>query len=165
MTRTADVDRACECAVRAGHIGRNCQHPCPGQGAHSACIATHFRLGYADTQYDFPFSRKYLTFTEPDKPYTLSRNYKPPKPPAPAAEMDEEAMLNAMMGGADGQAEKGVVDGQSEKMDVPLRPEEKKRLDWREELYLAPLTTVGNLVSSGSFWGHVVRRYHTMGTP
>jgi tRNA-dihydrouridine synthase 3 len=79
--------------------------------------------------------------------------------------MDEEAMLNAMMGGADGQAEKGVVDGQSEKMDVPLRPEEKKRLDWREELYLAPLTTVGNLVSSGPFWGHVVRRYHTMGTP
>lgn len=62
-------------------------------------------------------------------------------------------MLNAMMGGAaaqpgqeSGGEKNGVIDGESEQMDVPLRPEEKKRLDWREELYLAPLTTVGNLV-------------------
>ena len=72
-------------------------------------------------------------------------------------------MLNAMMGGATGAArtgagaegadaeQKGVIDGESEQMDVPLRPEEKKRLDWREELYLAPLTTVGNLVRCLAF--------------
>jgi len=41
---------------------------------------------------------------------------------------------------------KGVVDGESEAIDVPLRPEEKKRLNWENGLYLAPLTTVGNLV-------------------
>jgi tRNA-dihydrouridine synthase 3 len=42
---------------------------------------------------------------------------------------------------------KGLVDGESEATDVPLRPEEKRRLNWENGLYLAPLTTVGNLVS------------------
>lgn len=41
----------------------------------------------------------------------------------------------------------GVVDGETEAIDVPLRPEEKRRLNWENGLYLAPLTTVGNLVS------------------
>ncbi len=40
----------------------------------------------------------------------------------------------------------GKVDGESEAMDVPSRPEEKRRLNWDGGLYLAPLTTVGNLV-------------------
>jgi len=47
---------------------------------------------------------------------------------------------------SNGGGENGEVVGESEAIDVPLRPEEKKRLDWRGELYLAPLTTVGNLV-------------------
>lgn len=42
--------------------------------------------------------------------------------------------------------QKGVVDGQAESLDVPLRPEEKRRLNWENGLYIAPLTTVGNLV-------------------
>jgi hypothetical protein len=41
---------------------------------------------------------------------------------------------------------KGFVDGEKEAIDVPLRAEEKKRLNWENGLYLAPLTTVGNLV-------------------
>lgn len=59
--------------------------------------------------------------------------------PADSAEAEEEAMANESNGN-------GHVDGESEAMDVPLRPEEKRRLNWENGLYLAPLTTVGNLV-------------------
>jgi hypothetical protein len=65
---------------------------------------------------------------------------------APKVE-DEEAMFNTTSE-EDGMNApiKGVVDGESEAIDVPMRPEEKKRLNWENGLYLAPLTTVGNLV-------------------
>jgi tRNA-dihydrouridine synthase 3 len=56
---------------------------------------------------------------------------------------DEEAAMNVQ----EEVPVKGEIDGQSEMMDVPLRPEEKRRLSWENGLYLAPLTTVGNLVS------------------
>ena len=56
----------------------------------------------------------------------------------------EEAILRAPTANGNGN---GVVNGESEAMDVPLRPEEKRRLHWEDGLYLAPLTTVGNLVS------------------
>lgn len=70
---------------------------------------------------------------------------------------DEEEAQNALSGAMASEedamnveSEKGVINGQSEAMDVPLRPEEKRRLNWENGLYLAPLTTVGNLVSPSS---------------
>ena len=64
------------------------------------------------------------------------------------AEDDEEAMMSAM--GQPPAEVRGVVDGESEASEVPMRPEEKRRLNWDNGLYLAPLTTVGNLVSPAS---------------
>jgi len=60
---------------------------------------------------------------------------------------DEEAVFNTTSE-EDGMNApvKGIVDGESEAIDVPMRPEEKRRLNWENGLYLAPLTTVGNLV-------------------
>jgi tRNA-dihydrouridine synthase 3 len=94
---------------------------------------------------------------EPEKAFTLNRSIaslpakSKPKPAAVASEEEaanetvvapEEEALNA------GSTEsKGVVDGEAEVIDVPLRPEEKRRLNWENGIYLAPLTTVGNLVS------------------
>lgn len=57
----------------------------------------------------------------------------------------EEAAMNAEEElGANGKVH---VYAEHEAIDVPLRPEEKRRLNWENGLYLAPLTTVGNLVS------------------
>lgn len=96
----------------------------------------------AEGQYDFPVSKKYLQRTEPQKEFTLSKNVR-----APVVEEDEEEMMNGVEEAAAAAPVKGVIDGEAEAMDVPLRPEEKRRLNWENGLYLAPLTTVGNLVS------------------
>ncbi|OCF55065.1 tRNA-dihydrouridine(47) synthase [NAD(P)(+)] [Kwoniella mangroviensis CBS 10435] len=118
-------------------------------------------------EYDFPFSRAYLSKLEPEKPFTLSNSkpkyLKQPKNKRKAVSpMDEESAMNVSEEAAmnneedslnkDGanvekekEDEKGHIVGESEVMDVPLRPEEKKRLNWEGGRYLAPLTTVGNL--------------------
>ncbi|OCF31486.1 tRNA-dihydrouridine(47) synthase [NAD(P)(+)] [Kwoniella heveanensis BCC8398] len=112
-------------------------------------------------EYDFPFSRAYLSLVEPEKPLTLGRpnSTKPgPKNKANAHKRkadaaDEEAAFNEEDALNEAEAlndqipteEKGYVVGESEVLDVPLRPEEKKRLNWEGGRYLAPLTTVGNL--------------------
>lgn len=84
---------------------------------------------------------------EPGKEFTLSK--KVAAPLAGATAEDEESMMN-VTSEEDGMnaptGAKGIVDGESEAIDVPLRPEEKRRLNWENGLYLAPLTTVGNLV-------------------
>lgn len=90
-----------------------------------------------------------------DSSYQYERAYKPYQPPPPkkgakpAAEMNEEEEMAAMdeeeQAMAVGLA--GMTGAEVEKDDVPMRPVEKKRLDWRGKTYLAPLTTVGNLVS------------------
>ncbi|OXG17640.1 tRNA-dihydrouridine synthase 3 [Cryptococcus neoformans Ze90-1] len=109
----------------------------------------------------FPFSEAYLKKVDPDKPFTL-QNKKPTKqqPPkrknivldeeeaangptaVPSAGDDEESAMNAT---ENERNEKGRVYGETEAIDVPLRPEEKRRLNWEGGRYLAPLTTVGNL--------------------
>jgi tRNA-dihydrouridine synthase 3 len=81
----------------------------------------------------------------------------PPARPKPsvAMELDEESMMNAMdaeetqaMTETKPQPESGMTGAEEEGDDVPTRPIEKRRLEWRGKTYLAPLTTVGNLVSS-----------------
>ncbi|KAL7425046.1 tRNA-dihydrouridine synthase 3 [Cryptotrichosporon argae] len=93
-------------------------------------------------KYDFPFSRMYLARIEPDKPFTLGQRAARAAKPAPAAEVAEEDAMNAEEAATSG---RGVVDGEAEAIDVPFRPEEKRRLNWEGGLYLAPLTTTGNL--------------------
>ncbi|WRT66828.1 tRNA-dihydrouridine(47) synthase [NAD(P)(+)] [Kwoniella shivajii] len=109
-------------------------------------------------EYEFPFSKAYLNLVDPDKPFTLS-NSRPkhnsksnkrkqdPLDEESAMNVSEEAAFNEedALNGNEPTEEKGYVVGESEVMDVPLRPEEKKRLNWEGGRYLAPLTTVGNL--------------------
>lgn len=115
------------------------------------------------SQASFPFSEAYLKKVDPDKPFTL-QNKKPTKQQPhkrknnvldeeeaangptgiPSAGDDEENAMNATEN--ERNEEKGKVYGEPEAIDVPLRPEEKRRLNWEGGRYLAPLTTVGNLV-------------------
>ncbi|KAK1924549.1 putative tRNA dihydrouridine synthase [Papiliotrema laurentii] len=88
--------------------------------------------------YPFPYSASYLAKIEPQKEFNLGKNVQNGQ-----AEDDEEAMMSAM--GQPPAEVRGVVDGESEASEVPMRPEEKRRLNWDNGLYLAPLTTVGNL--------------------
>jgi tRNA-dihydrouridine synthase 3 len=62
-----------------------------------------------------------------------------------AAPVDEEEAFNDLEAGAQPVVTSDIP-GESEAEDVPLRPEEKRRLNWDNGIYLAPLTTVGNLV-------------------
>lgn len=63
----------------------------------------------------------------------------------PAADMNEEEAFNDSADVA-AAVTASHIPGESEAMDVPMRPEEKRRLNWENGVYLAPLTTVGNLV-------------------
>lgn len=98
-------------------------------------------------QYEYKYSKEYLRRVEPHKPFYHDKNRSVAR--APAAELDEEEAFNDTADGASSVTAAPVshVPGESEAMDVPMRPEEKKRLNWENGLYLAPLTTVGNLVS------------------
>jgi tRNA-dihydrouridine synthase 3 len=65
----------------------------------------------------------------------------------PVSADDEEEALNDKTEPELAQLTGAEVD----KDDVPIRAVEKRRLDWRGKTYLAPLTTVGNLVSLARF--------------
>lgn len=101
-------------------------------------------------QFPYPMAAKYLTSI--DSSYRYDMAYRPPQPPAvkksrqeATMAMDEEEEM-AMMGEVEQAPAEDRSGFEAEADDVPMRPVEKKRLDWRGKTYLAPLTTVGNLV-------------------
>lgn len=102
--------------------------------------------GLADRQYEYKYSKEYLKRIEPHKEFTHDRNLVAES--APVGEMNEEDAFNESTT-SEGPVKAGGSDipGENEAMDVPMRPEEKRRLNWDNGIYLAPLTTVGNLVS------------------
>lgn len=100
-------------------------------------------------QFPYPMSAKYLVSI--DSSYRYDMAYRPPQPPAVKKSrqattmvLDEEEEMAAMNAAEQKEDRSG---NEAEMDDVPLRPVEKKRLEWRGKTYLAPLTTVGNLVS------------------
>lgn len=114
-----------------------------------------------NNKYAWRFSPVYLHHVEPEKPFALAMpkgSFKKGKGgKVQAVQLSEEDAMNGAEEAAVNEEEeaanaepKGLVPGEAEAMDVPLRPEEKRRLNWENGLYLAPLTTVGNLVGHRS---------------
>ena len=95
------------------------------------------------SKYEYKYSKEYLKRIEPHKEFYHDKNLKPA-----IEDVDEEEAFNDLAAGA--QPVASDIPGESEADDVPLRPEEKRRLNWENGLYLAPLTTVGNLVCLSS---------------
>ncbi|KAL7414904.1 hypothetical protein BDY24DRAFT_384976 [Mrakia frigida] len=62
---------------------------------------------------------------------------------APKAVVSEEEMMNEQ--DEEEMAAASKIDADKDIKDGPMRPEEKKRLNWEGKTYLAPLTTTGNL--------------------
>lgn len=87
----------------------------------------------------YKYSKEYLRKIEPHKEFIHDRNLA-----TDPSEINEEDAFNDS---AHATGSASDIPGESEAMDVPLRPEEKRRLNWDNGVYLAPLTTVGNLVN------------------
>ena len=101
-------------------------------------------------RYPLPIATQYLRDIEP-KPtnsappvvFDASRLDEPgyiPEVPEEGAKMEVDETLEKRTGEQNLEAAKDT-------QDVPVRFSEKKRLNWKGKTYLAPLTTVGNLVS------------------